>query len=58
MEKQDLNLFLKFRKKFSKKEWYELQKEVDAQIKEKADKLELDDSDINSILQRFELNKD
>lgn len=58
MEKQDLTLFLKFRKKFSKKEWYELQKEVDAQIKEKADKLELDDSDINSILQRFELNKD
>lgn len=58
MEKQDLTLFLKFRKKFSKKEWYELQKEVDAQIKEKADKLELDDSDINSILQRFESNKD
>ena len=49
MGKENIVEFIKFRKQFTKLEWQELQHAVDTQLKRKADKLELDDSDIDAI---------
>ena len=54
MKKEDLVSFLNFRKKFSKREWSELNKIVADREREKADKLELDDFDIEVILEKIE----
>ena len=50
MKRQDVIHFLEFRKKFTKWEWFELNRLVDLSFKEKADKLKLDDSDIEKIM--------
>lgn len=54
MKKKDIIDFLNFRKKFSKREWSEINKIVADREREKADKLELDDFDIEVILEKIE----
>lgn len=54
MKKEDLINFLNFRKKFSKREWSEINKIVADREREKADKLELDDFDVEVILEKIE----
>lgn len=49
MKREDVIQFLIFRKNFTKKEWFELNRIIDMVLKEKADKLELDDLDIEKI---------
>ena len=48
--------FLEFRSKFTKREWHELNQAVDDRLRQKADQLTLDDSDlvvISDKLKRF-----
>lgn len=48
--------FLEFRSKFTKREWHELNQAIDERLKQKADQLKLDDSDLVAIsdkLKRF-----
>ena len=48
--------FLEFRSEFTKREWHELNQAVDERLKQKADQLKLDDSDlvvISDKLKRF-----
>ncbi|MFR7348884.1 hypothetical protein [Peptoniphilus sp.] len=54
MKKEDLINFLNFRKKFSKREWSEINKIVADREREKADKLELNNFDIAVILEKIE----
>ena len=54
MKKEDLISFLNFRKKFSKREWSEINKIVADREREKADKLELNNFDIAVILEKIE----
>lgn len=57
MDKQTtIKEFLKFRSKFTKREWNELNQAVDERLNQKADQLKLDDSDlvvISDKLKRF-----
>lgn len=46
--------FLNFRKQFTKREWFELNRVIDARLKEKADQLVLDDSDLQVISDRLQ----
>ena len=47
MDKQTtIKDFLEFRSKFTKREWHELNQAIDERLKQKADQLELDDSDL------------
>ncbi len=46
--------FLNFRKQFTKREWSELNLEIDIRLKEKADQLALDDSDLQVISDRLQ----
>ena len=56
---ETIKQFLEFRKKFTKREWFELNKAVEAQLSKKADKIILDDSDIIEIEDNyFFWNKD
>ena len=45
--------FLKFRSQFTKREWFEINQAVDSCLKEKADQLLLDDSDVEIISKRL-----
>ena len=48
--------FLEFRSQFTKREWHELNQAVDDRLRQKADQLRLDDSDLVAIsdkLKRF-----
>lgn len=56
MKKEDLINFLNFRKKFTKREWSEINKLIEDRERQKADKLELDDFDIEVILDRVAYN--
>ena len=56
MKKEDLISFLNFRKKFTKREWFEINKLIEDRERQKADKLELDDFDIEVILDRVVYN--
>ncbi|HEM4389133.1 TPA: hypothetical protein U1Z95_002262 [Streptococcus suis] len=51
---KDVQQFLEFRKKFSKREWHELNRAVEVRLNEKADQLELDDFDLKAITERLE----
>ncbi|HEM4412094.1 TPA: hypothetical protein U1Y71_002163 [Streptococcus suis] len=51
---KDVQQFLEFRKKFTKREWHELNRAVEAQFAKKADQLELDDFDLKVITERLE----
>lgn len=54
MKREDVIDFLNFRKKFSKLQWFEINKIVADRENEKADKVVLDDFDIDVILERIE----
>lgn len=51
---KNINEFLVFRKKFTKRQWNELNHAVEARLNEKADQLELDDLDVQIISERIE----
>ena len=52
--KETINEFLKFRSRFTKREWFEINQVVEARLNEKADQLKLDDSDVEIISKRLE----
>ncbi len=51
---ENVQQFLEFRKKFTKREWNELNRAVEVRLNEKADQLELDDLDLKVITERLE----
>lgn len=53
MKAEDIKKFLEFRKKFTKREWFEINKAVDDQENKRADQIILDDSDVNEIVDRI-----
>lgn len=56
---ESIKQFLKFRKKFTKREWFELNRAVEAQLSKKADQIILDDLDIIEIKNNYSFwNKD
>lgn len=56
MNADDIKEFLEFRKKFSKLEWFELNKAVEIQENKRADEIVLNDSDIKEIQKRINDN--
>ena len=56
MKVDDAKEFLEFRKKFSKLEWFELNKAVEIQENKRADEIVLNDSDIKEIQKRINDN--
>lgn len=56
--KETINEFLKFRSRFTKREWFEINQVVEARLNEKADQLKLDDIDIEIISKRLERKND
>lgn len=52
---KNLKEFLEFRKKFSALEWYRISRAVQNRLDEKANDIELDDSDIELIVKGFNL---
>ncbi|MFZ7333625.1 hypothetical protein [Streptococcus pluranimalium] len=56
---QLIKQYLEFRKQFTKLEWHELNRVIEAQFSKKADQLELDDLDIAEIEKNYSFwNKD
>ncbi|MBM0046810.1 hypothetical protein JNO63_06865 [Anaerococcus sp. mt242] len=53
MKLQDIKQFLKFRQKFTKREWHEINEAVRLQENKRADQIVLDDSDIYSVIIRL-----
>lgn len=53
MKPEDIKKFLEFRKRFTKREWFEINKAVSDQENKRADQIILDDSDVNEILARI-----
>lgn len=53
MDENSVKSFLEFRKNFTKREWFELNKAVADQENKRADQIRLDDSDVNEILIRI-----
>ena len=58
MKVEDIKKFLEFRRKFTKREWFEINKAVSDQENKRADQLILDDSDVNEILDRINRHSD
>lgn len=56
MKAEDIKNFLEFRKKFTKREWVEINKAVANQENKRADQIILDDSDVNEIQKRLKNN--
>lgn len=56
MKAEDIKNFLEFRKKFTKREWFEINKAVANQENKRADQIILDDSDVNEIQKRLKNN--
>ena len=56
MKVRDIRNFLEFRKKFTKREWFEINKAVANQENKRADQIILDDSDVNEIQKRLKNN--
>ncbi|WP_185696576.1 hypothetical protein [Streptococcus minor] len=52
--REDVQQFLEFRKKFTKREWNELNRAVEVRLNEKADQLELDDFDLKVVTECLE----
>lgn len=44
-----INQFLEFRKKFTPRQWYEINQIIETQFKKKAAELQLDDQDVETI---------
>ena len=56
---ESIKQFLEFRKKFTKREWFELNRAAEAQLIKKADQIILDDLDIIEIENNYSFwNKD
>ena len=56
---ESIKQFLEFRKKFTKREWFELNRAVEAQLSKKADQIIVDDLDIIEIENNYSFwNKD
>lgn len=56
---ETIKQYLEFRKRFTKREWFELNKNIEAQFAKKADQLKLDDSDLEEIVANYSFwNKD
>ena len=55
--KETIKEFLKFRSRFTKREWIEINQVIDSRLNEKADQLMLDDSDVEIISKRLERKK-
>lgn len=56
---ESIKQFLEFRKKLTKREWFELNRAVEAQLSKKADQIILDDLDIIEIENNYSFwNKD
>ena len=56
---ESIKQFLEFREKFTKREWFELNRAVEAQLSKKADQIILDDLDIIEIENNYSFwNKD
>lgn len=53
-KKTTIKKLLEFRSKFTKREWHELNQAIDERLKQKADQLELDDSDLVIISDKLE----
>lgn len=53
MKAEDIKKFLEFRKKFTKREWFEINKAVADQENKRADEIVLNDSDIEEIQKRI-----
>lgn len=58
MKAEDIKKFLEFRKKFTRREWFEINKAVSDQENKRADQIILDDSDVNEILDRINRHTD
>ncbi|EEI83549.1 hypothetical protein [Anaerococcus tetradius] len=58
MKAEDIKKFLEFRKKFTKREWFELNKAVGEQENKRANQIILDGSDVNEILDRLNRHTD
>lgn len=56
MKADDIKEFLEFRKKFSKLEWFEINKAIEIQENKRADEIVLNDSDIEEIQKRINDN--
>lgn len=56
MKADDIKEFLGFRKKFSKLEWFEINKAIEVQENKRADGIVLNDSDIEEIQKRINDN--
>lgn len=54
MSIEDIKQFLEFRQKFSKREWFEINKAVSDQENKRANQIVLDDSDINQVLNKIQ----
>ena len=55
MDKQTtIKEFLNFRSKSTKRDWNELNQAIDERLKQKADQLKLDDSDLVAISDKLE----
>lgn len=51
---ETINEFLKFRSQFTKREWFEINQAVEVYLNQKADRLKLDDIDVEIISKRLE----
>lgn len=51
---ETINEFLKFRSRFTKREWFEINQAVEARLNEKVAQLKMDDSDVEIISKRLE----
>lgn len=56
MKANEVKEFLEFRKKFSKLEWFEINKAIEIQENKRADEIVLNDSDIEEIQKRINDN--
>ena len=53
MHIEDIKQFLEFRRKFSKREWFEINKAVEDQERKKADQILLSDYDMKEVLEHI-----
>lgn len=54
MQENKVVEYLKYRQKFTKREWFELNQAIEARLNEKADRLKLDGFDLQVIAERLE----
>lgn len=57
MKEELIKEYLTWRKQLKPREWHEVEQQIRAQYKKKADQLELDDSDIEEISNRLKTKK-